>query len=470
MAVGTKFAVSVVIDAVDRATMPLKKLEAQMDRTSTRMNRVSRVLSRGFSVVAKAAGAAAIAGGVAAAAAIKMGKDWLDAAGRLQDFGAQIGWNVEDIQSWRYAAGQSGVEADQFDKAIQRMSKNLAELRTGSGELYSLLTRVGDTEFLAELQNASGGDALDLIIRKMEMLENQENATLLATQAFGRSGLVMTGLAATGSPALEELRKRAYAMGIVLSQDAANAADNVSDKLVTLQQRIGGVRNRIMVAALPAIDRMVDRIDEWIDKNGDLIAVPIAEWIEKWANKIADAVPKIIGFVENMRPVFEAFLALMETTAWVLDKIIKSGKVAVDIVDWAFDVSGKREQRESQKATGQALADKMRRVVPEEERKAAVRSVLNRGIKTSDPNYWREVAMEVTARRSGAGDGASTGYMTADLMRAVQRSDRHGTLDVTVNIANLPEGSSTQTRTSGDSVGKTIVRTGIPAGVRTVGG
>lgn len=299
MAKNAKFGIGILISADDKASRVIGRVAASTKTLGMGIGKVVGGLARAG---AWAGGIAAVGAGIAAT----LGKQILETTGELKDFAAQTGFSVEALQEWQYASKQAGVDSEAFAGSIEFLNKNLGALKGGQGTLFAFLRQRGDVEFLNQLKSASPAQALDLIIRKMERIQDPATRAALATSAFGRSGAVMARLAIEGSASLDVMRQRARALGLVMGGEAVDSVEALGDQIDEAKAVIGALGRDILVSLVPGIAKGTAGLVDWVAANRKMIVGEavnflrdmwrglerIGEWMREYGPSIASVLGK----------------------------------------------------------------------------------------------------------------------------------------------------------------------------------
>ena len=181
--------------------------------------------------------AAGAAIGVTVAGLFKLaeGADQLaDKAGRIRDFGQQVGLTVAQVQALEIAGADVGLKAEKIAAGLGKLSAEMEQTRRGTGALFEEAQRINPE--LAE-QLARARDLTQFIDRLSKawdgLSESQRNA--LSKAALGR-GIDLGRLfgqinEAGGLAALEQ----GLSKSIVLTNDQAKALDDLKDSAERLR-------------------------------------------------------------------------------------------------------------------------------------------------------------------------------------------------------------------------------------------
>ena len=198
----------------------------------------------------------AIVGGLTAAA-----NGTAAAADEVDKGSIRMGVSTKYFQELKYAAGQCGVEMSSLEKAAKKLEGTDLNMEEAMQQIMSLGTA-------------------------------EERATK-AAELFGNN------IAYTLSPLIEQntddydgLIQRANDLGLVMSEDAVSAGVVFGDTMSDVQQSLGALGNRLMSAAIPLIQKVLDLI---IDHMPEIQAM-----IDRLA-------PILISLLEGILPIFVEF-------------------------------------------------------------------------------------------------------------------------------------------------------------------
>lgn len=187
---------------------------------------------------AVAYGAAIGAAGVAVYAFVKHVSNAADELGKLSQ---KVGVSVESLSALKHAAAVSDVTMESFAQGLKILSRNMTEAHAGTGEAQEAFRALGVT-----LSDSSGKvklteEVLLTLADKFEEMEDGAGKTALAMKIFGKSGSDLIPLLNQGRKGIEELKKEAAALGIVISKDAAEAAEKFNDNVTRLKGATEGL-------------------------------------------------------------------------------------------------------------------------------------------------------------------------------------------------------------------------------------
>ena len=209
------------------------------------------------------AAAGALAG--LAGLAVKAGQN----ADELNTLSKQTGVATDELQKMQYAADLIDVDTETITSGLRKLKKNL----DGHEDTWKKL-KVDVKDANGEYRNIT-----DIFYDVAEALGNIENETerdVLAMDLFGKSADELAGIIDDGGAALKELGKQAEDMGVIISQEDLDKANELNDALDTLKAEI-----------LPTIAQL---------------GVEIAQAIMPYIPAIKEAIENVLASLRNISP------------------------------------------------------------------------------------------------------------------------------------------------------------------------
>ena len=278
-----------------------------MFQMEKRFRGVQRSVSR---VIKSATSFRAVVGTLAGAAGLGLlVRRSLDTADNIAKIADAIGVTTDTLQELRFAADLAGVSQENLDSALLAFSKRVGEARHGTGTLITLLKNM-DPVLLDNVQSVESMDqAFELIIQRASKMGNTLDHNALLAAAFGRNaGPAMANMLKQGSAGLEEMRRQARALGIVLDEEFLRNAESAKDQLTilatVLENRVieAVIKNaekidtfaRKLIEVLPgAVDTAVQALNILVDKLDVILAslaaiqggVPPVWWTSRYLDE-----------------------------------------------------------------------------------------------------------------------------------------------------------------------------------------
>lgn len=294
MAGEKKFPLAVVIEAVDKLTRPLRGMQARLTAFKGSIAGAGKHLSAAgeqLSGITSAAKSAALALGILGGVAAVGVSQTVEYGSAYQDLSDQTQINAERLQEWAYSAKLAGVEQQDLASGVKDFSKNIGLAMNGTGRALPILKAMG-----LRLRDSAGNfkstaDLLPEVADKIAAIKNPAMQAAVASRLFGGAGIQMLPFLKQGSAGIKAMGDQARKLGIIMSNEAVGAADDFGDKLDTFKMRLGGVRNQIVAAMLPALSKLLDRLGEFLTKHGP----EISAWAAQFAEQLPGRIDSLVG-------------------------------------------------------------------------------------------------------------------------------------------------------------------------------
>lgn len=259
-------------DEVKDATEKTNKFDGALGKVIGGLGKVGGAVGKAAVAGIAAVGTAAVG---AAAGAFKLAKDVGETADELLTLSAQTGISAQQLQEWDYAMRFIDVDMDVMTKSMAKLIKSMDNASKGSKDSVDAFTRLGVSwqDSAGNLRNNQ--DVFFDLIDALGQVESETERDALSMRLFGKSAQELNPLISAGADELARLSEEAHQMGVVMSDEALEAAGEFDDAMQKLEASTKGLANTIGVAAIPAVKDLVDSVTEVIPeltksiKNGD---------------------------------------------------------------------------------------------------------------------------------------------------------------------------------------------------------
>ncbi len=198
-------------------------------------------------------------------------------AGDLGEQAEQIGVNTDQLQAYRFAAAQAGIESEQMDTALTKLAKSMGSAAEGNQEMIELFARLG-----AKLLDAQGAlrptaDVLPELANGLLAVGSSSQRTADLMTLFGRSGAKMTTVLKEIAGGNDALVASARKQGGVLQTEVIEAWDRVSDsmKRASLASEVtyAKIGAPIVTTGLDTVETVMKSISKRFEELGRSIAL-----------------------------------------------------------------------------------------------------------------------------------------------------------------------------------------------------
>lgn len=178
-------------------------------------------------------------------AVVQAAQKGLEYASSLGEVAQQLGITTDALQEYRYAASQAGLSQEEMDQALSQLTRRIGEAVGGTKAQAEAFNKLGVSVKDANGNVIDAGITIPRIADALQKIESPAERAAILMDLFGRAGQKLEPLLSGGSAAVNELREAAHKLGVVLSEEQIQRADETADKLSAIKQvleaRIAGV-------------------------------------------------------------------------------------------------------------------------------------------------------------------------------------------------------------------------------------
>jgi hypothetical protein len=185
-----------------------------------------------------------------------------NAVAAIDDLSKRTGVSSTALQAYQFAADQSGVSIETFGKSLQKLTINLGEAQTGNGAAIKAFTDLGLS--VQELSTLSPQVAFEKIAASIAALPNPAQQAAAAVSLFGKSGVDLVPVFQEGAGFLEQMRKEAERLNIVLSDEQVGNMATLNDSIAKVSSSFKGLTSRIISELAPALTEAANSFAEFL--------------------------------------------------------------------------------------------------------------------------------------------------------------------------------------------------------------
>lgn len=316
-----------VVEAIDRATATVGRINKVIDKVTEPLRRVRAATTalmreskldvlrsawgelgdRGQRLMSWGRGVTTMLFGMGAAAGVASFafKNHVDGIDRALDQSKKLGISVATYQRLGFAFQMNGSSADEAGQGLKFLSQNMVEAINGSKEAAGWFERAGIP--LAQLKRLDVSQVIlriaDTFLKVGDSGQNASKKIALARSLMGRGGDELVQTLNLGSAGIRKFMAEADALGGVVGDEMAERMADFNDEFDRLRFAASGAMTAISRAVLPVFDDLVKRTTAWTVANRELIATRVADFVEKVLPRLpafAASVVQITGAMAGM--------------------------------------------------------------------------------------------------------------------------------------------------------------------------
>lgn len=299
--------------------------EKSISKTEEKAEGLGTKLGKGMKTAAK--WGTAIVGGATAATGALMGVATKTAAttDRIDKMSQKLGLSREGFQEWDFIMSQSGASIDSMQSGMKTLTNQFDELRKGGKVATDAFGRLGLT--YDDLAGKSREEIFETTISALQNMEDETERAAIANDLLGRSGSELAPLLNAGAGAVEEMKKQAHDLGLVISDDAVDAGVQFTDTMDQLKRSFGAMATGIGASILP----MMQEFAEFVLANMPMIQEVLGSVMDALGDAVSAVMPFLMDLIQNaLPPLIELFTEIATNILPVLIELF--GSIIADVL------------------------------------------------------------------------------------------------------------------------------------------
>lgn len=289
-------------DGVARSAASVSAPFTRLGRSLGEFSRLSGLttISRGFTAIANTAASAAIAigrvaapmvgltGGATVAGMLALVNSWAQMDVVTGNVARRIGISTTSLSRWQGVARLAGMSADEMGTALTTLQDQIAGAFHGTNTQamqYFQALGVSVRDASGRMRNAE--EVMQDVITARQRLERSGrlSGTALAELDRGLFGTeAMRNLLRRSPEELARFRQEVERSGTIVSATQAEQADRFRQSMTGVQLALDGTSRAIAERLMPVVGPMLDSLTQWINRNRELIATRVTEFVERLAD------------------------------------------------------------------------------------------------------------------------------------------------------------------------------------------
>lgn len=176
----------------------------------------------------------------------------------ILDVSNKLGVATDELQELRYAAELSGGSIELMDSSLTKLSRSMAEAKSGGKEQAKAFKEIGVAISEASGETRPAGDVMADVADAIRSMDDPTKRVGLAMKIFGRAGAQLIPLLREGGDGIRKMRDEAHELGAVMSKELIEASDQYDDQMVRVRKTMQGLRNTIALSIMPTATRLLE--------------------------------------------------------------------------------------------------------------------------------------------------------------------------------------------------------------------
>lgn len=236
---------------VVKLELQAQQYQAALEKAEARLQKFDKASSTFSTAIGTAIGGALVKAGEKL---LQFGAAALQNADHLNKLSQSTGVSVESLSRMQHAANLADVDIDSLAKSLGKMNKAAADAARGNDTAKKAFEALD-----VGIKNADGSlrsteDILLDVADRFSKLSDGATKSALAQEIFGKAGARMIPFLNQGKEGIRAMMLEADALGLTLSKDTAQAAEDFNDNLTRLKGVAQGLANAFLREAAPTLE------------------------------------------------------------------------------------------------------------------------------------------------------------------------------------------------------------------------
>lgn len=221
-------------------------------------------LGSGIKTAAKWGAGIITAAGAAGTAAFAMATKTAAGFDDISKGAQKAGIATDFYQEMDFWASQNGLSQGNMEKAVGRLNQRIGAAADGNEKYAGALEQLGVNMDDVREGTVTTEEAMTQSIQALSEMENGHEQAALAAELFGtKLGREMLPALQDGALSIEDAKKQAEELGIVIGEDALNAGVAFTDTWDQLKRSFTAVTQQVMGQLMPIFQTLMD----WVLSN-----------------------------------------------------------------------------------------------------------------------------------------------------------------------------------------------------------
>ena len=208
----------------------------------------------------------------------------------LGDMAEKVNFSVRTISGLQTAIEASGGRVEGFTNALGIFNKNIEAAAQGDQRLSRLFKGL-------KIDVKDNETAFRDVAKVLIELGGTSQQTALAMELFGRSGKDVLGVLKEADGDVDSFINRMEALGLVISDDAVKAADELDRELIQVRAQFRSLGRDLAMELIPTIRQTAQEMSASMGKNRDEVKSTIGSVLD-----LIKAIAKLNEYIISINP------------------------------------------------------------------------------------------------------------------------------------------------------------------------
>jgi len=255
-----------VLVLVDKVSEPLRKIQNNTEKLRDKFGKLQSGIKKIGGVMATVGSAVGVLGG----AILRASNQYAEMGDRIDKMSQKIGMSTQSFQEWDYILSQNGGNIENLQMGFKTLTNQISMAGKGSKESVAMFKRLG-----VSIKDNNGNlrkqdDVFNDTITALQKMGETTERDAIGQKLLGRSFVEMKPLLNQTAESVDELRKKANDMGLILSKEDVDNAKNYKDTMDTFTRFFQAKFGTVMMKLMPSFSKALEEIIAFSQENQEV--------------------------------------------------------------------------------------------------------------------------------------------------------------------------------------------------------
>ena len=330
---------------IPKEAKPGGTFEKQTKRKGGRLSSIGRKFANAGKMMMNVSLLAAAAIAAAVVGITRAMRGMVQDLNQIGSAASQIGVTAETYQELEYWGSQNGVSAASMESAVSEVNLMMGKAMQGNDRAAETLRKYGVDMKKLEAGSLETDQALETIIQSLSEIENEQRRSAAAAEIFGTQiGRELMPALKDGSMSFDEARKQTERLGLVVSDDAVKAAQQLQNSWENIRLVLDVFKRDAILLFFPVMTRLIN----WVEHNMPeilnvfrsvfgYIAGNVMSWVVLFRDHMLPTYKQQYEMIMEIMPqIWERLSQTFEKLQETIDSFIELSAIVWEL--WGVDV------------------------------------------------------------------------------------------------------------------------------------
>lgn len=195
---------------------------------------------------------------------------YADFGDRIDKMSQKIGMSRKAFQEWDYIMSQNGGNVESLQMGFKTLVTQMENVQKGSKDSTKAFAELGVKVKDNNGKFRSQDEVFNDTIKSLQKIQDPAKKAMLAQRLFGRSAAELKPLLNQEASAIDELRKKANDLGLIVTDEEIQNAVKFKDTMDTFSRVFEAKFAKVMMKLMPSFSESLEKIMALVGQNQEV--------------------------------------------------------------------------------------------------------------------------------------------------------------------------------------------------------